>query len=60
MDSKGIMATEKGPPDAANWTPPGGKDRLSQTITTTAGDSLLLSFTYSARPGVSAQSIDLR
>jgi hypothetical protein len=33
-----------------------GQDRLSQTVTTTAGDSLLLSFTYSARPGVSAQS----
>jgi hypothetical protein len=36
----------------ADW----GQDRLSQTVTTSAGDSLILSFSYSARPGVSAQS----
>jgi hypothetical protein len=34
----------------------GSLDTVSQTVTTTAGDSLVLSFWYSARPGVAASA----
>jgi len=45
--------------DGGSWMQVGGSstlDTVSQTVTTTAGDSLLLTFWYSARPGLGATS----